>query len=1150
MLNADRDRLRDIKTFSQLVKYLRDDLEWPIDRESFEDLTFDYTAEELGLDPANAAKIQEIKQLRPLSSNQPWGVFFVKFEPKRLPVVALRRILRSLVVKKRQTASSSEQTVWSLNDLLFISAYGEDAERQITFAHFAEEPDTGDLPTLRVLGWDQGDTALHLDHVHSELRTKLHWPENGADIETWRQDWSSAFTMPYRVAITTAKDLAERLADLARAIRIRVNAVLSLESTEGPLRSLMKSFKEALIHDLEPDDFADMYAQTISYGLLAARVSRPMALTADNVKDMIPITSPFLKELLESFLTVGGRKNIIDFDELGVNDVVDLLRNVKMEAVLRDFDNRNPQEDPVIHFYELFLKEYDKKKKMQRGVFYTPKPVVSYIVRSVDELLRSEFGLEDGLADTTTWGEMVRRNPDFRLPTYTVADKDGQEIERPIDPQTPFVQILDPATGTATFLIEVIDVIHKTMMTKWRKEDRSTNEIADLWNDYVPKHLLPRLFGFELMMAPYTIAHMKVGLKLHETGYDFNSDERTRIFLTNSLEPPQEFSPYFLKVAPALAHEAQAVNEIKRNQRFTVVIGNPPYASISSNLSPTLRRTVDPYRSIDGQLIRERSMLQFEKNIQDDYIKFFAFSQIRLTEATQGICSLITNHSYLDGPTLRGMRWNLACCFQTAWYLDLHGNTNKRETAPGGIHDMNVFDIRQGVAISTFVKHSGLPMNSHFNLGEMWGDQNHKYKLLSALTVKQMEWSQYQITPPYYYFVTSDLDGFETEWNTWPSVCEVFTKHSTGTETGFDDLLVAFEKEELKKKIARFADPSISTENISKEFEISDGHAAKLFSNRKSLQYIRKDEIRLFQLRVFDYRWALIRKELLKTNSFNVMEDLQDESPGLVTTRQTKEAFSAYSVNTFCGHKITSSYDRSYIFPIFSKPKDSLLQQGTPNIEYTVREYFRKLVSYKEEGIDGERNLSLDIYRYVIATLNSPTYTHRFAHRLKRDWPRIPLPASSEIFSKLSHIGERLVSVYLMKSSILESPISTYEGSTNPVVEGVRWSDNTVWLDTRKSKKDQLTHSTTNSFHGVPEEVWNFQIGGYQVCEKWLKDRKGRRLSKEDITHYQKIVLAIQETIRLMGAIDAVIEAHGGWPVAFITEKIDLGEQETTVSLH
>jgi hypothetical protein len=523
-MSPNGNPLHSIKTFKQLVNYLRDELDWPIEAENFDDLTFDYAPEELGLDAETAVKIKEIKQLRPLTSKQPWGIFFVNFAPKQLPVVALRRILSTLVIKKRQSSNQPHLAAWRLHDLLFISSYGETEHRDITFAHFAEEHGTGDLPTLRLLGWDDEDTKLKLDFVERELKDKLRWPEDEGDVAAWRAKWSTAFRLRPREVIKTSQQLAIQLADLARGIRKRANNVLAVESDKGPLRKMYAAFKEALIHDLSTDDFADMYAQTISYGLLTARFSHPAGLVADNLADMVPVTNPFLKDMLETFLTIGGRKGKIDFDELGINDVVQLLRDANMEAVLRDFGDRNPQEDPVIHFYQDFLQEYDAKKRMQRGVFYTPRPVVSYIVRSVHELLQTEFGLEDGLASTVTWGEMAAKHTGLTIPAGT-------------KPSDPFVCILDPATGTGTFLVEAIDIIHKMMEARWKKQGHMALEFQNLWNEYVPKHLLPRLYGFELLMAPYAIAHMKIGLKLYETGYRFSSDERARIYLTNMSRP-------------------------------------------------------------------------------------------------------------------------------------------------------------------------------------------------------------------------------------------------------------------------------------------------------------------------------------------------------------------------------------------------------------------------------------------------------------------------------------------------------------------------------------------------------------------------------------------------------------------------------------
>lgn len=513
MAVVDQDRLKNIKTLPQLAAYLRDELEWPIESDDIEDLTFEYdAATELGIDPKLSARIKEIKQIRPLVGDQPWGIFWINFEKKRLPVVIMRRILRALVIKKRHSANKAEQQAWQPNDLLFISAYGEESDRAITFAHFVEDEDEG-LAELRVLGWDDDDTPLKTDYVAHVLSERLSWqPEYETDHDAWRQNWRDAFTLRHREVISTSKELAAALADLAKKIRGRARSILRYEDGFGEVRKLQRAFQQALIHDLTDDDFADMYAQTVTYGLFSAAVSRPAGIHGGNMVDMVPVTSPFLREMLATFLNLNGRKGKINFDELGIQDVVKLLNDDRthLDAVLRDFGNRTRQEDPVIHFYEQFLTAYDKKRKIQRGVFYTPHPVVSYIIRSVNELLQTEFGLEDGLASTVTWGEMQKRMPDLKLPPLT--DEPGEK--RTISPDEFFVNILDPAAGTATFPVEVIDVIHSHLKRKHKEQgpkslprlpgQKSTiinQRFEDYWNAYVPAALLPRMYGYELMMA-------------------------------------------------------------------------------------------------------------------------------------------------------------------------------------------------------------------------------------------------------------------------------------------------------------------------------------------------------------------------------------------------------------------------------------------------------------------------------------------------------------------------------------------------------------------------------------------------------------------------------------------------------------------------
>jgi hypothetical protein len=1143
MPHANTERLRSIKTLASLVAYLRDELDWPIEAGDADDITFDYAPSELGIDEKAAVRIKEIKQLRPLTGNQPWGIFFVNFEKKRLPVVIMRLILRALVFKKRASANHAERQAWQPNDLLFISAYGEDTDRAITFAHFVENPGNN-LAELRVLGWDDDDAPLHMDYVAQMLHDKLRWDATlTSNPDAWRARWTDAFLLRHRFVITKSDELAEALAVLARRLRARIRTVLRSEDGFGEIRKLQRAFQTSLLHKLDDDGFADMFAQTVTYGLFSVSVrctfpGEGTAVSKDDVPNII-FTSPFLKDMLGTFLGLKSRKGKIDFDELGVSDVTDLLTSpdTHMDVVLADFNNKNRGEDPVIHFYEDFLNSYNKELKVQRGVFYTPQPVVSYIVRSVHELLQTEFGLADGLADTTTWGEMVKKHPGLKLPPLT--DELGEK--RTISPDEPFVQILDPATGTATFPVEVIEVIFQQLKNKWAKGGlavmsaikKSKSKIvtfSDYWNSYVPEHLLPRLHAFELMMAPYAIAHMKIGLKLSETGYLFGTEERARIYLTNTLEPKVKQLPHI--GFDALAHEAAAVNEIKWYKRFTVIIGNPPYAGISANMAEFAQRLVDAYRVVDGGALNEKKLW-----LQDDYVKFIRKAQTTIENACIGVFGFITNHGYLDNPTFRGMRQSLMGTYQRMFLLDLHGNANKKEKSPDGSEDKNVFDIRQGVAICLATRGG---VDTSIKHADLWGSRETKYAWLSKHHVGNSSFLPLTPDSPYYFFEPQNTDC-RAEYDIGWKINEAMPVNSAGFITARDHFVVDFDKEVLLSRIADFANPKLSDSEIrSKYFEgcgsskypDGDTRGWKVPSARKRVQadkYLR-DHVRCCLYRPFDERqiyWADWMVDWPRPELTRHLDIRGNKA--LITTRITQDIFSVFISRLPPAHKSVSAYDVNYVFPLTTAPSSGaqrslLFEDGKkhPNFAPTFLKAFA-LALQLPQAVDGlPRGLtSDDIFNYTYAVFHSPCYRSRYAEFLKIDFPRLPLTGNLELFRELSRQGGELTALHLLESPKLDQPITEFIGGRNPEVEKVSWSKNTVWVD----------KAQTIGFKGVRENVWNFHIGGYQVCEKWLKDRKGRTLTKDDLAHYHKIVIALAETIRLMAEIDEVVTQHGGWPL-------------------
>jgi predicted helicase len=943
----DYDDIRDIRDFESLVEYLRDELDWPFDEDlEIEDLAFDYEPEELGLDKGYEVRVKEggIKQIRPASGKLPWGIFFVDFEAKRLPVVVLRRALRALVPKKRASAASAHQATWDADDLLFIAATGDAGNRGISFVHF-ENTEEG-LPRLKTIAWDEQET--HFFYLGQNI-SRLSWPDDEDDAEAWRERWASAFTTEHREVIRTSKELSKELARLARRTRDLIRRVYDYEAKDGALHKLHESFKTVLIEDLDEDRFADMVAQTISYGLFSARATGEPVLGLSHLEAMVPNTNPFLKELFREFTSMSGQeRHQIDFDELGVSELVDMLKEVNVEAVLQDFGKQSGggAQDPVIHFYEDFLSEYDKAQKVQRGVFYTPKPVVSYIVRSVDRVLRDELGCPDGLADTST-----------------------MEWKGEIWPK---VMILDPATGTGTFLETVIEVIYETMTGKWKKEGKRQGEIHAAWNEYVPKHLLPRLHGFELMMAPYSVALMKLGLKLKETGYEFESGERLRVYLTNTLEEPQDFSGRLY--ADFLAHEAEAANRVKREVPVTVVIGNPPYSKISANLGDDAVRLVGPFRYVDGEKIVEKGALAFELSLQDDYVKFFGFMLKRMSSVPIAVGSYISNFRYLDSPFLRGLRQTMLNTASRLSFLNLGGHVASRADFMGA--DDNVFDIEQGVAISVLRKRepTAQPQVSYCRL---YGKQQQKYQALQNTHTDSLEFTSLSPASPMYKF-TDSIGILDKGFEQWASLDEIFPMNSGSIITSRDNLAIAFDDDSLLHNIEAFAYSPENDADIQKQIGFSikskwdaEGCKRKLRNEKMPRTYIRS-----LLYRPFDVRRIYYYVPLLDTPSRPVSEQLRRRDNIVLLTPKIKTTanFNHALVSRYPAEKKVCSHDRAtQMFPLWREPSDGQLpvddEDRVGNIE---PEFMQQLRTRLDR--EGHSQISpYEVLHYIYAILYSPT---------------------------------------------------------------------------------------------------------------------------------------------------------------------------------
>ncbi len=860
---------------------------------------------------------------------------------------------------------------------------------------------------------------------------------------------------------------------------------------------------------------------------------------------------------MEEFFQIGTRHwdseheklTGIQFDELGVNTIIDTLKNPEthFDAILEDFGNKNPNEDPVIHFYELFLKEYDALKRKSRGVYYTPRPVVSFIVRSVDEVLKTDFALELGLADTTTWGQMEKDNPDIEIPDRVSADDF-------------FVQILDPALGTGTFLVEVIDTIAITMKTMWGKELGLSipadshdvvawkhPKILERWNRYVPKCLLSRLYGFELMMAPYAIAHMKIGIKLFETGYqNFQQDnQRVRVYLTNTLEEPVNISEYLDTLDPAMAEETREANEIKKKNSITVVIGNPPYSGESANKTLWIRELVNSkYQYIEGRRIEEKG----KKNwLLDDYVKFIRFSHYMAEYLPLAVIGLITNHAYLDNPTFRGLRHALTNDFTRLLLLDLHGNYKKREVCPDGGKDENVFDIQQGVCIGIFIRNQLLDSSTKpqhtVEISDLWGcRETKKYPTLSRSGCYSHSWSK--LEPDKQFFFFKDVKASDEEYESWWPLTKIFPVNGNGIITAHDHFSIAFDDEELSERLDIYVNPELTDTEVLERLRLRENSMWTIRSARKSLRTSRNKNLFVDVLyRPFDIRRSFFHKSVIFNLRLPIMKHMvAGGNLAIISSRMTKgEEFAHLLASRTISEAIllsSKTSNNAFVFPLyeyadtgtFSNKERRLMNLSNPFVLRFATAFDMTIV---KEG-EGDRRSSLgpeSILYYIYAILSATGYRKRYVEQLKRDFPRIPTTENKSLFTKLCHYGAKLVRLHLMDSEDIQESITTFPVSGSNSVDRIGEKGRT--LASVQDGRGKLYINKTQYFDNLPEEVWNFYIGGYQVCYKWLYDRKkaGRRLSSEDIEHYHKIVVAINETIKIMNQIDETIESHGGWPI-------------------
>lgn len=902
------------------------------------------------------------------------------------------------------------------------------------------------------------------------------------------------------ISIRSAARLAEMMAAKAAIIKDEIGIALADDpDLRSGLGGQFKSFKANLLPHLTTDEFADIYAETITYGMFAARFHDTDLTTFSRQEalEKLPASNPFLKGLFEYIAgtALPTRLRYI------VDDLVQLMRASDPHSLFRDFGKFTARNDPFIHFYEDFLAAYNPKKRKSRGVWYTPEPVVDFIVRAVDEVLKTEFGVADGLADTSK---------------VTVDWDTGQDDPKSGKPRTirkdvHKVQILDPATGTGTFLAKAVQLI----------ADRVKTRAPGKWSSYVEQDLLPRLHGFELLMASYAMCHMKLDMMLDQTGYKPTATPpRLSVWLTNALEPAErDVKDLFFQ---PLAEEARGASEVKRQTPIMCVIGNPPYSGISQNMGDWINALIDDYKYIDGEHFGERKHW-----LHDDYVKFIRMAEHLIgNNPSGGVLGFITNHGYLDNPTFRGMRWHLLKTFDKIWVVDLHGNANKQETPPDGLIDKNVFDIRQGVALIVAVRNpsktSSIGVVRH---GELWGSRDAKNNALWEGTLASLSSTLLPTKAELFDFVVRSAESAVYEAGF--SVPELMPANVTGIVTMGDGFIVADSPGSLRTNLDYFLASGCSEEDLKSRFALGKNYAKWALGNRESI-VLESRRIVPIAYRPLDTRWTYFDNKLLWRWREDIMRHMVDRPNfNLMLTRQTKDEVGALVVDSIAAHKAFSAYDITYNFPLYLYPQEReqhdafAATQRTLNFDpklYTAICNAAGIDPAHQDGLGDDfrsatgeaRPSEVKVFDYIYGVLHSPGYRETFAEFLKTDFPRIPYPPSPEVFRHISEKGEQLRRLHLMEASAIGDALYPYKG------EG----DDVVAAGYPKFEKGKVQISKDQYFADIPEIAWKFHIGGYQPAQKWLKDRRGRSLSWEDIGHYHKIIKILVETDRIMKEIE------------------------------
>jgi type I restriction-modification system DNA methylase subunit len=874
-----------------------------------------------------------------------------------------------------------------------------------------------------------------------------------------------------RISVETGVEIiAELLADITKdtlkpAIDVQLNKEIIQES--GELYNSYMDFKENLLHGLTTEQFVDMYAQTITYGLLTAKMNHTDGTTFDRKTALFDIPSGF--GVLRAIFTFIITDTLPSKIETAISEIVSILIRTNPGRVLKQYYDNDQDKDWFIHFYETFLSKYDAKEAKVKGVYYTPPAVVSYITRSVNEILKNKdtFNKELGFGN-----------------------KD--------------VSVLDPAAGTLSFITNACQIAIDEM-----KKNQGDGKVSG----FIKDHILKRFYGYEIMMTPYVLGHLKMKTLLDKNNYPIGN-ERIRLLLNNALDPMiQGNLPPKSGIGGAMKKEADCARKVRNKESILAIIGNPPYSVNSAN-KDMFATEIEIYKA--GVKINKDG-LKREKGIvalSDDYIKFIRLAHKRIDDQGEGIIGFITNNSYLSGLIHRGMRKELLRSFDKIYILNLHGHAMVDPS-----NDKNVFDIKQGVSIVIFVKTSKRTDDAKVYYSELIGTRGSKYDYLNDNDINTTNWEELNIYKPYYFFEPKD---FPVQNDNFVPINDIFGEMSAGIITARDEMTTQKTSDEMQDVINDF--PTLDVETARIKYNLrndTDGWKIKLAQNDVIQSIINNNTIEHILYRPFDIRYTYYTG---RSNGFmsrpakKIMKHMMEDNIGMLVCRQQSkigfhhtfisDGISVYTSVSNRGKEKTS------VCPLYLYTNNN----RTPNIDTTI--ISKLTTTYNTESTPE------DIFYYIYGILHSNTYRRKYAELLKIDFPKIPFTSNHDMFMKIGAIGKQLADLHLMKPKVFNHSTIKYNGIGNHEVKKIAYDEST----------QQVSINKTQYFDGISKDIWEYQIGGYKPMQKWLKDRRHDNLTNDDVDHYRYIGAALEKTIALQSEIDTMYdEIDSGEIVKFDT---------------